>query len=118
MAGLAAGQTDTRRLAPRAREGAFHKRSTIGFSVDWASLASAEMQGNRTRGDDAPTRPGNTQLSVSSRYASAVNRPSSAAGSSGAISNNHPAPYGSVLINSGVSPSASLRAATVPLIGA
>lgn len=87
------------------------------ISVDWASLASAEMQGNRTRGDDSGSEKGH-QPPMTSRYAAAVNRPSTAAGSSGRISTNQPAPYGSVLITSGVSPNASLRADTVPLTGA
>lgn len=118
MAGLAAGPKHTRRLAPRCPGRRIPQRSNYWVSVNWASLASAEKQGNRTRGDDPAARNGRTQLSVSSRYAPAVSKPSTAAGSSGVISTNHPAPYGSVLITSGVSANASLRAATVPLNGA
>lgn len=117
MAGLAAGQSHTRRLAPRAREG---NSATLNY---WVLGRLGEPSQRRKAGQpDARTQQTHriklTQLSVSSRYAPAVSSPSTAVGSSGVISTNQPAPYGSVLITSGVSPSASLRAATVPLTGA
>jgi hypothetical protein len=60
MAGLAAGPFTPGGWLPVPGK-AIPQRSTIGFSVDWASLASAEMQGNRTREDNS--RPGTGTLS-------------------------------------------------------
>lgn len=117
MAGLAAGHMHTRRLAPRAREG---NSATLNY---WVLGRLGEPSQRRNAGQpDArrhhTRRIKHTQPSVIFWYAAAVSNPSVAVGSFGVISTNQPAPYGSVLISSGVSPNASLRAATVPATGA
>src|SRR5690606_15250168 len=58
------------------------------------------------------------QPSINFWYASASSRPLTAAGSAGVISISQPSPYGSLLITSGASVTASLTAVTSPSTGA